>query len=271
MIDDIFEEARVSLMVMPEDGATTQEEIIIEQLNCGLLDLEESKDLYDDDKEFFKHLLSSGEWSIEDLCVYVDFKDPNLLDIIKNIVLDAYKSSSDFEVLYCLPSKLQNNKEVVLAAVSNHGYAFHYASERLKNDKEVILAAVREDGCVLDDLSKRLQDDKEVVLAAVSNHGMALKCASAGLKDDKEVVMAAVSNTGSCLSFVSNRLIKDKDIYLEALRQDPESCNGCSNSVLFAWDIRSLQRESREAVYNWFKATEEDLFILAKAKKHLLN
>ena len=98
---------------MPEDRVETQEEVIIEQFSYGLLDFKEAKDLYGDDKGFFEHLLSSDEWSIGDLCICVDLKDPNLFDTTKSIVLDAYKTCEDIEDFCSLPSKLQNDKEVV--------------------------------------------------------------------------------------------------------------------------------------------------------------
>ena len=35
-----------------------------------------------------------------------------------------------------------NDREVVLTAVNNNGYALQYASESLRNDREIVLAAV---------------------------------------------------------------------------------------------------------------------------------
>jgi len=43
-------------------------------------------------------------------------------------------------VLQFASRKIQDEKEVVIAAISNDGNAFQYASERLRDDKEVILA-----------------------------------------------------------------------------------------------------------------------------------
>ena len=44
------------------------------------------------------------------------------------------------------PSTLRFDKEVVLAAVTNHGGAIRYTSEALRGDKEVLLKAVVSDG-----------------------------------------------------------------------------------------------------------------------------
>jgi len=52
-----------------------------------------------------------------------------------------------------------DNKDAVLAAVSNHDWTLQYASDDLKNDKDVVLAAVSRNGVVLnyalEELKKR--------------------------------------------------------------------------------------------------------------------
>jgi hypothetical protein len=54
----------------------------------------------------------------------------------------------------------ENNKEVVLAAVKEDGYALQFASDELRDDKEVVLAAVNEDRWALRYASKSLIDDE---------------------------------------------------------------------------------------------------------------
>ena len=105
-------------------------------------------------------------------------------------------------------------------------------------------------------------------MAAVSNKGLALQYASSNLRSDKKVVLAAVHNNAYSLNWVSDRLIKDKEVYLGALRQNPNASSQIPNSILLEWDVKSLPRSTREVVYMWFKQNEEDIFLLAKAKKH---
>jgi hypothetical protein len=62
----------------------------------------------------------------------------------------------------------------------------------VENDKEVMLAAVKQNGRALRLASAELQNDKEVVLAAVKHDGQALRYASAELWKDKEVVKLVV-------------------------------------------------------------------------------
>ena len=65
-----------------------------------------------------------------------------------------------------------DDKDIVLAAVNAHSWAFEGASDRLRGDKEVALAAGKsgkreDDGKWLKFCSKELQADKEIVILAV--------------------------------------------------------------------------------------------------------
>ena len=46
--------------------------------------------------------------------------------------------------------------------------ALEYTSAKLKDDKEIVLAAVTQDGNALEFASKKLQSDKDVIKAAKS-------------------------------------------------------------------------------------------------------
>jgi len=62
---------------------------------------------------------------------------------------------------------LRNDRVIVLAAVSQNGYALRFASKALKNDREIVLSAVVQYGGALNIASKELQNDREVVLFSV--------------------------------------------------------------------------------------------------------
>ncbi len=81
-------------------------------------------------------------------------------------------------------AKSQDNKEVVLRAVTLNAYDLRYASERLRDDRDVVLAAVQQDGFALEYASYRLCDDEDVVLAAACSNMAALVYASEELKSD---------------------------------------------------------------------------------------
>lgn len=101
----------------------------------------------------------------------------------------------------------RDDKEVVLAAVSNYGGSLAYASDRLKDDKEVVLRAIdKSDGYVLEYASDRLKDDKELALEAVKKSGGAMVVASDKLKDDVEVVLEAVKQYKRAFQVASDRI-----------------------------------------------------------------
>ncbi|WP_064581203.1 DUF4116 domain-containing protein [Streptobacillus moniliformis] len=53
-----------------------------------------------------------------------------------------------------------NNKDFVLEAVKNNGWALEYASKELKNDKEAVMAAVKQNGDALQFASERLRNNE---------------------------------------------------------------------------------------------------------------
>ena len=111
----------------------------------------------------------------------------------------------------------QNDKQVVLSAVTQSIDAFLYASKELKNDKEVVLASVTQVGWALEHSSEELKNNKEVVLAAVTDYGWALQYASKELQNDVEVVLAAVTQHGVAFDFTSKALQDNAEVVQAAL------------------------------------------------------
>ena len=116
--------------------------------------------------------------------------------------------------------ELRNDREIVLAAVSQYAYALEYASEELRNDREIVLAAVSQYAYALEYASEELRNNREIVLAAVSQNGRALEYASAELRNDREIVLAAVSQYGYALKYASEELRNNHEIVLAAVSQD---------------------------------------------------
>eukprot|EP00413_Alexandrium_margalefii_P049239 CAMPEP_0204609338 /NCGR_PEP_ID=MMETSP0661-20131031/60854_1 /ASSEMBLY_ACC=CAM_ASM_000606 /TAXON_ID=109239 /ORGANISM="Alexandrium margalefi, Strain AMGDE01CS-322" /LENGTH=281 /DNA_ID=CAMNT_0051620991 /DNA_START=85 /DNA_END=930 /DNA_ORIENTATION=+ len=115
------------------------------------------------------------------------------------------------------------DRDVVLAAVSQCGYALEYASDDLRADRDVVLAAVTQNGLALEHASDDLRADRDVVLAAVAQHGLALHYASGDLRGDRDVVLAAVAKHGCALRAASDNLRADRDVVLAAIAQDGDA------------------------------------------------
>uniref|UniRef100_A0A7S3Q5Z5 DUF4116 domain-containing protein n=1 Tax=Chaetoceros debilis TaxID=122233 RepID=A0A7S3Q5Z5_9STRA len=110
------------------------------------------------------------------------------------------KLSIGEKILYDLPKKLKADKDVVMAAVTQDGYALQCAAEELKGDREVVLAAVThngQNGRALKYAAEELKGDREFMLAAVTQDVRALEYAAEELKGDKEVVLTAGVCAGS--------------------------------------------------------------------------
>ncbi len=165
-----------------------------------------------------------------------------LEDLSKNIfesVEEAIKMVKKNGILLLFADEeMQDNKEIVLAAVSDSANAIEFASDRLKSDREVVLAAAGAfKSRLFEFISKDYKDDKEFMLNAVSSNGRNLQYASNSLRDDKDVVLAAVSEDGEALQYASDSLRDDKDIVLAAVSKKGEALRYASNSLRDDKDI----------------------------------
>lgn len=116
-----------------------------------------------------------------------------------------------------VPAHFRNDRQIVLEAVRNNGFAYRCASDSLKEDHTVAMAAVRKNGSVLKLMSSALKDDFDVVLAAVSNDGLALRHASERMRRNREVVFAAVTCNGTAIHDVSDEWAHDRELVLAAV------------------------------------------------------
>lgn len=109
----------------------------------------------------------------------------------------------------------------------------------LQNDRDVVLAALREDGFTLEHASAALRDDRAVVKVSVAKYGCAIRYASERLRADRDLVLFAMTPrgfVGSALQYASWDLRADRAFLFEAvgvcrlaihhaagnLRNDPE-------------------------------------------------
>ena len=108
-----------------------------------------------------------------------------------------------------------NDREIVLKAVKQNGYALKYASDELKRDKEVVLEAIKNNEWALDYASDELKNDKEFILEAMKRNVDVFECASDELKNDKEFILEILKRDANLLEHASEELKYDPDILLE--------------------------------------------------------
>ena len=141
------------------------------------------------------------------------------MEAIKMLPLE-FDDNQPQSILKYASLELQENKKVVLIAVSQYGSALEFASDKLRDDREVVLIAVSKDGLALEFASDKLRNDREVVLIAIKQNGSALEFASAELCADRDIVLIAIASDCYTLSFASTELCADKEVVLIAIAQD---------------------------------------------------
>ena len=131
---------------------------------------------------------------------------------MREVILLAVKSNG----LALAGSDYTDDKEVVIAAVKNHGYALEFASPSLKQDKEVVMAALRNDGSAIQ-FAGQLRFDHEVIKASFKNNRYALFYHH--VMNNKELVLA-VSQMGSMIHHIPRHLYYDRDIICAAVKEN---------------------------------------------------
>ncbi len=162
-------------------------------------------------------------------------------------------------------SDLQDNEEIVLAAIKVKGNAIQYASNRLKNDMGVILAALENNGGVLEYVGDRLRNDKEFVMLALEKDDN-VSYMSNELKADKGFVLSIINKFGLVWfligdmfkDFAESKLCDDKDVVLAAVRRVPE---------FFEYVSMRLRADKEVALV----AVEKDGMVIQFADKQLMN
>lgn len=127
--------------------------------------------------------------------------------------------------LYGYLEHFVNDREIVLAAVTERGDLLSHTRGYFQDDDEVVSRAVANCGVALLMASDRLCDHYDIVKQAVQNDGRAMMKVSSRLRDDREIVLAAVTSESSnhCMAFASERLRSDKQICLRAVEHNWES------------------------------------------------
>lgn len=141
-------------------------------------------------------------------------------DLDKSLILDMVKKD---------PSKLKNlheyqdDREVVMQAITINPSVFQYASERLRNDKEIALKVVAKNYEMLRFLGDELKENANVFLVAITNNYHSYRYLPESLKDNKEIMSVVISQIGEYLKDASPRLKDDEQLVLTAIKNSPSA------------------------------------------------
>ena len=153
----------------------------------------------------------------------------------KEFVLNVVKENGQILETFS-NDMIQNDRDIIMNAVTNYGYALKYASKELQNDREVVMSAVRNAGWALQFASRTLKDDYDIVMNAVIENGLALEYASKELRDNPNIVMSAIDTlsitSSSAFKFASKNLKNDPEFILKALQKDNRILKYVSKNLL---------------------------------------
>ena len=99
-----------------------------------------------------------------------------------------------------------------------------YASSDVRDDREVVMSAVSQDGWALEFASDELRADRDIVLAAVKHEGYPLKYASKELQGDREVLMAEIKQNLKALLSIHGSALKRMDCETKMI--EARDCSG---------------------------------------------
>ena len=90
--------------------------------------------------------------------------------------------------------EMKGDRQIVIKAVSQNGFALKHATEEMKGDREVVMTAVSKNGYALAHATEEMKGDREIVMPAVSEFGHALWHAPAELRGDADMIVTALAN-----------------------------------------------------------------------------
>ncbi|EFC40983.1 hypothetical protein NAEGRDRAFT_80892 [Naegleria gruberi] len=118
------------------------------------------------------------------------------------------KDTSVYREYLSLVPSWKNDKEIVMKACQQGGFALTFASEELRNDRDVALSAVKQNGLMISEIPLELRNDRRIVLEAVKQIGIALSHAPS-MQSDEEIVLEATRQMTFAFRFASEVLKKD--------------------------------------------------------------
>jgi hypothetical protein len=154
-----------------------------------------------------------------------------LPDWLKKDINFNIRALNETEILLDSLTELQNNREVVIAAIKVHAGDLKFASEELKNDKEIVKLAIDEYPACIMYASDEIKNDKDMILYCVSQNGFCLQYANDRLRNDKEVVIAAILNNGESIQYASSELKDDEEIVIMAVKSSQQALGYASDRL----------------------------------------
>ena len=113
----------------------------------------------------------------------------------------------------------------MLKLVKIDGLLLLYADDDFKIDRDIVLAAVKQNGYALEYIGNITNYEilKEIVLVAIDNEPTSIIHAPSTIRNDREIALAAVRKDGTVLALLSGVMRRDPEIIDAAVNNNPEA------------------------------------------------
>lgn len=189
-----------------------------------------AQEITEDNEQMFVDNMFEG--IVECTLIFSDPEKARLIEALKTrdfpVIRDLYKASRE----------LQEDQEIMLAAVQHDVCALDYASQELLRNRDFMLEAVTHDGYALRWAARELRNDPELVLKAIERDVSALKYASKELRGRHDFMLAAVRHDWGALQYTSEETGDDHVLALEAVQQSWEAFKFVSQELRGDYDIQ---------------------------------
>jgi hypothetical protein len=136
-------------------------------------------------------------------------------------------------------TRLRNDSEVVLLAISQNFNAIRYIGEDLINDNNYILKIIEclkivpsNDLIILENIPSVLINRKDFILAIIDNNPIYFNFFCMEFKNDKNIAMLILKKDISFITYFNDNLIyNDEDILLLIIKEDPNIFNTANKNL----------------------------------------
>jgi len=246
------------------------------------------------DKEIVLAALKSDVKAYHHVADHLKY-DPEILELYKGeisfekqILIARMKNKGGHNLKLC-EDYWRDDRDVVLAAVSNYGSVLEIVNPFLKADKEIVLAALKSDVKAYHHIADHLKDDPEILELAkggislvtekqknIENQtwskekrrlvdkfrvgdGHEIRNCEDCWRCDRDVVLAAMASCGKAIQFIAEPLRADKEIVLLALKTNRRAISYASAKLQKDPDIIAASKRVDDSV---FEVTPEEYAFL---------
>jgi hypothetical protein len=120
-------------------------------------------------------------------------------------------------------SRLNNDRDVLLAMVKKNVGVLFKANKRFTNDKDFMLEAIKRNyRAIAFTDCEEIKNNKELMLKLIHKESDCFECASEDLKNDKEFLSLAISVNESIFRYASKEIQSDRQFILGNIIKNPK-------------------------------------------------